>query len=232
MTQFITYRFYAPGNEKITVDLVFDEHTYRLMDEPDTPTPDWARLEYQKCPNCPLGDNVEWCPAALAIARFLPEFESRVSYERAVVEVETPFRTVVSKTTFQTGMASLIGLVCATSGCPLTLFLRPMARFHLPFANEQETVFRTLSTYLLKVYVENSKACQGTDKAFTFDHLKTCYAELSTVNACLAERLRDAVQRDAALNAVIILDSFAQIAPENIDFGFEDLRDVFAPDVA
>ena len=228
MPETISYRFYAPGHEKTVVDLSFDDTSYRLLDGSEGAHPDWAKLDYQKCPNCPLEADTEWCPAAVAIARFLPEFESRVSYEKAVVEVETPHRTVVSKTTFQSGMASLIGLVCATSGCPHTLFLRPMARFHLPFANEQETVYRTLSTYLLKLYIEASDHGAVPDCAMGFEQLKQSYADLSKVNEYLAERLRDAVQRDAALNAVIILDSFAQIAPENIDFGFEDIRQIFA----
>ena len=37
----------------------------------------------------------------------------------------------------------------ATAGCPWTDRLRPMARFHLPFANEAETVYRSVSMYLL-----------------------------------------------------------------------------------
>ena len=35
--------------------------------------------------------------------------------------------------------------------------------------------------------------------------------------------LRDAVDRDAALNAVIILDGFALITPENTGDEFEDI---------
>ena len=34
------------------------------------------------------------------------------------------------------------GLIMATAGCPWTDRLRPMARFHLPFATEAETVYR------------------------------------------------------------------------------------------
>jgi len=116
-------------------------------------------------------------------------------------------------------------LVCATSGCPHTKFLRPLARFHLPFANEQETVFRSLSANLLMQYVSNSQ--NGGDKPINFDQLNESYANLSIVNGFLAERLRDGVERDAALNAVIILDGLALITPENTDGSFEDLEDVF-----
>jgi ATP-dependent protease ClpP protease subunit len=130
----------------------------------------------------------------------------------------------VSKTTFQHGMAALIGLVMAASGCPRTRFLRPMARTHLPFATDQETVFRTLAVHLLGQYVA---AGTGAPMALSFADLKHDYQQLSKVNSAMSERIRAAITRDAAVNAVIILESFTMIAPENIDYGFEDIQDLF-----
>ena len=40
----------------------------------------------------------------------------------------------------------------ATSGCPHMDFFKPMARFHLPLANAEETVYRATSMYLLAQY--------------------------------------------------------------------------------
>lgn len=226
MTHTISYRFFNPNNEKTVITLCFDEETYQIKLDDELEKPGWAKLSHQKCSNCPLGDDIEWCPTALAIAQFLPSFKSKFSYEKTIVEVETPTRTVVSKATFQTGIASLLGLACATSGCPHSKFLRPMARFHLPFANEQETVFRSLAANLLMQYVEKSQNGTG-NISVNFDKLNESYGALSVVNSFLAERLRDGVERDAALNAVIILDGFALITPENTDGTFEDLQDVF-----
>ncbi len=221
----ITYRFFASTDHPLSVDLAFDAKTYRLAVPDSSPRPEWARLGNNRCPNCPLSNDCEYCPSALGIAMFLPLFQSRVSHEKAVIEVETPQRTIVSKSTFQTGMASLIGLVCATSGCPLTKFLRPMARFHTPFSDEQETLYRSFSSWLLMSYVQQKLG--GGDGAVSLEGLKRNYQELSVMNSCLAERLRKGVTRDAALNAVIILDLFAQIAPDNIDGGFEDILGAF-----
>nr|WP_245651033.1 hypothetical protein [Paramagnetospirillum marisnigri] len=207
------------------MNLAFDPETFQLVIPPEAPHPAWAKLSYNRCPNCPLAESCEYCPSALGIAQFLPKFEHRVSHEKTVVEVETAQRSIVAKTTFQSAMASLIGLVCATSGCPLTRFLRPMARFHMPFAEEQETLYRSFSSWLLMSYVQGKM--RGSTACVTLDGLKQAYQELSVMNSCLAERLRAGVKRDAALNAVIILDLFAQIAPDNIDGGFEDILDAF-----
>ena len=221
----VTYRFFASANERLSVQLDFDERTYRVKLPEDAARPDWARLEFERCPNCNLPDSEAYCPAALALAQFLPLFETRISYEKAVVEVEMETRTVVSKTTFQFGMAALIGLAMAASGCPRTRFLRPMARTHLPFATDQETVFRTLAVHLLGQYVAHGKG--GAALSVSFDELKENYLQLSKVNTAMSERIRAAIKRDAAVNAVIILESFALIAPENIDYGFEDIQDLF-----
>jgi hypothetical protein len=221
----VTYRFFANANERLSVQLDFDERTYRIQLPEDAARPDWARLDFERCPNCNLPDSEAYCPAALALAQFLPQFETRVSYEKAVVEVEMETRTVVSKTTFQFGMAALIGLAMAASGCPRTRFLRPMARTHLPFATDQETVFRTLAVHLLGQYVAHGKG--GAPLSVSFDELKENYLQLSKVNTAMSERIRAAIKRDAAVNAVIILESFALIAPENIDYGFEDIHGLF-----
>jgi len=225
MTQTIGYRFFSAEAGKISVDLHFDDDTFALVIPDTAERPEWTRLAYERCVNCPLPDETRHCPAAVGLATFLPKFKDKPSYEKAVVEVDTPNRVIVSKTTFQAGMASLLGLVCATSGCPMTRFLRPMARFHLPFSDERETVFRSLSSHLLGLYIAAKMSNRKPD--MSLDQLKWNYMELSIVNGALAERLRSAVNRDAALNAVIILDSFAQITPENIESGFEDVLQCF-----
>jgi len=223
MSETIVYRFFAKDEKPIDVPLTFRDDTFELvMDSADGP--DWARLEFNKCANCTL-TSAKFCPSALGLSTFLPRFATKVSHEKTVVEVDMATRTIVSKTDFQAAMASLIGLVCATSGCPRTRFLRPMARFHLPFATDRETVFRALAANLLAQYVAAKVA--GREANFSLDQLKEAYGELSVVNSALAERLRSVAKRDAVLNAVIILDLFAQIAPENIDGGFEDILGCF-----
>lgn len=225
MTQSVTYKFYAANQKMVQMDLHFHDKTYQIQLDKDLPTPQWAKLEHHKCRNCPLSEDIEWCPTALALAQYLPHFKNKFSYEKTVIEVDTPMRSIVTKSTFQNGIASLFGLVCATSGCAHTKFLRPLARFHLPFANEQETVFRSLSANLLMQYVKNTQS--NSNIPLNFNSLNESYAQLSIVNSHLTKRLNDGVERDAALNAVIILDIFAMITPENTDGTFEDLEDVF-----
>ena len=228
MPETVVYKFHEKESVRTLVNLLFDEKTFLIILPKDAPKPDWAKLEFHKCPNCNIEGNPTYCPAALSMANFLPAFADAFSYTQSVVEVETANRVVVSKTPLQSAVASLIGLTMATSGCPRTAFLRPMARFHLPFADQRETVFRSLGTWLLAEYIRSGAS--GKPATLSFDGLKDAYAQVSTVNATMAERLRAVVTHDAALNAIIILDTFALITPDNVDGGFEDILDIVVVD--
>ncbi len=220
----ITYRFTPVSSDVVVVPLRFDRRTYRLQVSAADPPPDWTRLDCHRCSNCTLDAAVvASCPTALGLAAFLPSFTATHSYDKAVVQVETPNRTMTADTTMQAGLASLMGLVSATSGCPHTRFLRPMARLHLPFADERETLIRSFSSWLLTAYM--AQRLSGRHLPPSLDGLKLHYEKISTVNAHLAQRLRTVATRDATLNAIIILDVFAQIAPANIDGDMEDILD-------
>ncbi len=224
MPETVAYKFHEKGKPEFVVKLSFDKDTFHILLPHDSPRPDWTKLEFQKCSNCPIEEGPKYCPAAVSIAHFLPEFSNAFSYTQAIVEVETARRIIVSKKTLQEAVASLVGLTMATSGCPRTEFLRPMSRFHLPFSDQRETVFRSLGTWLLTEYIKSGSI--GEPVTLSFDGLKDAYANLSIVNSAFTERMRSAVSRDAVLNAVIILDTFAILTPDNVDGGFEDIMNI------
>ncbi len=227
MSQTISYCFHSEDNQTTRIDLNFADDTFLLLLQEPIEKPDWAELNHQKCSNCPLSsDDEKWCPTALALAQVLPHFSAKTSYDETLVEVETATRKISTSSTYQNGAASLFGLICATSGCEHTKFLRPLARFHLPFSDTKETVFRVLSAHLLDLYMDNQK--KGNDaQPIDFQQLITNYQSLNTVNKYIAKRLLGTVEKDAAVNAVAILDSFALFAPGNADGTFEDLDDLF-----
>ena len=221
MTETVTYTFHETKEVEAVVKLDFDDETFLHILPSDTPKPDWAKLECSKCPNCNIDAGTEYCPAALSIANFLPDFANAVSHTQCVVKVETVNRIIVSKSPIQYGIASLLGLSMASSGCPRTAFLRPMARFHLPFPDQKETVSRSLGTWLLTEYIKSGAS--GKPAALSFDGLKEAYAQVSIVNTAMAERLQNVVKRDAAINAIVILDAFALVTPDNLENEFADI---------
>src|SRR5208283_1794022 len=146
----IRYRFDLPDGTQTTLDFTFDSTNFRLSNAPPAEPPFWTELAYNQCANCPLNAlEHPHCPAALQMASILEPLKALVSFDRVGVTVLQAERTVYAETDAQHAMSSVIGLIMATSGCPWTDHLRPMARFHLPFASDSETVYRSICMYLL-----------------------------------------------------------------------------------
>lgn len=221
------YHFRCPGEEPrsisfhIELDPRSTEHRTIMSD----PLPEWAKLDFHRCEQCPLDESRHlYCPAALAIAEVVECFHELLSYDEVEVTVVTPQRTYNGITSAQRALSSLIGLYLATSGCPTLAKLKPMARFHLPFASREETLFRSASTYLLGQFIRKQK---GLPADFELEGLKDLYAQLHDINISLAKRLRALSAGDANINALVLLDLYAQDLPMSLESKLAEFANVF-----
>jgi hypothetical protein len=142
------------------------------------------------------------------VADLLDTFAHAVSHESVEVTVVSEARTYVRQTTTQEGLASILGLFMATSGCPVLDQLRPMARFHLPFGTYEETAYRALSMYLVAQHLRDK---QGQTPDWELNGFVQMYRDIQIVNAAFTSRLRQFVTQDANANALVILDCFAAL---------------------
>lgn len=220
----ITYRFRLDtGVEEIA--LSFDPDTFVLQTGDPARAPDWAALEFHQCEHCPLTPaETRVCPFAFGLAGVIERFEVFHSYDIAPLEIVTDTRTVSATKPLQQGMASLVGLIGATSGCPHLAFFRTMARFHLPFARDDETLYRVFSMYLLGLYLKDGEPPSG---RAALDELEAHSRAATLVNRGMADRVRAAFRRDVVVNAVVILDMLAQFVPYAIEDGLPELRALF-----
>lgn len=223
----IHYRVDCGGDKQFDIPVLLDPVTLeRIVESPGT-LPDWTLLSRHACACCKLpADAGAHCPAAVGLVDLVEHFGDMLSYTEAEVVVTTPQREMRTHTTVQRVLSSLVGLYMATSACPAMAFLKPMARFHLPFASRQETLFRAASSYMLMQYFlhQEGKPCDMEMRALQEDYLR-----VSQVNRNMAARLREAVHGDANVNAVVLLDLFAQDIPMAIDEGLADLAKLFRP---
>jgi hypothetical protein len=221
----IRYRFlFQQGREEI-VEVKIDKLTMESLQDNSGNPPDWCRLDFHQCPNCPLQVATHpYCPLAARLVKLMAACQNVLSHDEVDMEVTTPERIVTKRTTAQRAVSSLMGLVMATSGCPHMAFLKPMARYHLPLATEEETIFRAVSTYLLAQYFRH-KYTSGTNS--DLENLKNNYGEIRIINVAMASRLRTVSEQDSAVNAVILLDIFAKTLPYSIEDSLEDIRYLF-----
>ncbi len=224
-----SYTFiYAEGNRRqATVQIALDPVTLEQIREPEDDLPDWTRLGHHQCTVCPLSETEhERCPVAVSLVELVDVFQDLLSYSDVEVLVVTQHRTVFRRTTVQKALSSLIGLYMATSGCPVLGRLKPMARFHLPFATREETIFRAVGAYLTAQYFLQK---QGIPFDQELTGLREMYEQIHQVNVDMTNRLRHVSAGDASVNAVVLLDLFAQELPFSINENLADLQHLFAP---
>lgn len=205
------YSFTLEEGETKEIQLCLNKNTLDVICPPVSleKLPLWTFLEHKQCPNCPLDPNLHpHCPIAVNILTLAESFSDFVSYERAKVYVETDSRTYVKETDLQTVLSSILGIYMVTSGCPIMDKLRPMVRFHLPFASYDETQYRAISMYLTAQYLRYKK---GKQPDWDLTGFISMYEEIGMVNRAFAGRLRQISPCDANTNALVILDSFASL---------------------
>ncbi len=226
MDQFtIRYCFAMPNGSEEEFLLPIDSATLELAGDLPETLPPWTALEYYQCPNCVLAtDTHPHCPLAAHVVTIVKGFEKLVSYDEVRMDVTTEERFISQKTTVQKGLSSLMGLVIATCGCPHTAFFRPMARFHLPLANDIETIYRASSMYLLAQYFLKK---EGNEPDFNLTGLVKIYDNMQIINTNVASRLKAAVETDSSVNAIIRLHAFSMVLPFAIGKSLEKIRYLF-----
>jgi Domain of unknown function (DUF6901) len=215
---------FEDGSEK-KFDVVLDAQTLELRPGIIDPKPEWTKLDYFRCDNCPLTGKAEYCPVALNLATLVKDFKDSISYESTVVTVNTSERTYQKKTPVQKGLSSIIGIYMVTSNCPVMDELRPMTRFHLPFATATETLFRAVSTYLTSQFFVMR---EGKEPDWELTKLIEIYKQVSVVNKGISQRLAHASEKDANVNAIIILHSFGDVIPFFIENGLDEIGYLFS----
>ena len=228
MTQSIridyTYRFQNGSVKSFPLEL--DAGTLGLVLKKNPDPPLWALLSHKKCENCPIEERTHlYCPIARNFAHIAEQFKDMISHEKVQVTVTTDERVYVKDTTIQQGLSPLVGIIMTTSGCPVMEHLKPMVRFHLPFASLEETIFRMVSMYLVVQYFRHR---DGKETSLDLDGLTKVYGQVSIVNRDFANRLRDAAKKDANINALVNLDCFAAMIPLAAEDTMNAIRPYFS----
>jgi hypothetical protein len=226
----ITYEFEFQDKGKSIYPLHLDRDTVSLISEKKRPFPPWTRLEYYQCSVCPLTTDITpYCPIAANIADLIEDFKDIQSTEHVRITVHTEERSYVKEVRAQKGLSSIFGIIMATSNCPHLDFLKPMARYHLPFSTDEETIIRSISMYLLSQYFALKKRGQAN---LSLENLERAYSLVQKVNQGICKRISSVIrdrksQGDAANNAVVILDIFSQLLKMEIENDLNSITTLF-----
>jgi hypothetical protein len=229
MTIDIVYRCWLAEKEETTFEVQLDPDSLRRVGPSPDQLPEWTELDFKRCPNCRLAvDTHPQCPLAVELVEIVPRFDRLLSYDTIEAEVITAERTIRVQAPVQRVLSSLMGLLFAVSACPWTTFFKPLARYHLPLATTEETMWRVFSTFLLGRYFQTQAGRDDGDCA-DFEDLAGMYANVQLVNKHFAERLRVACQQDSVINALILLDMFAKSVPFAIEDALDEIQPLIVP---
>ncbi len=212
---------------RITLD---DNHqfSYRIeLERPYDPacaeqSPNWTRLEHHQCSNCPLSkEQFKRCPAAVDLHRVIEDFQGLPAFKRAQVWVRTPEREYNKQVGLEEGLRSLLGVIMATSGCPLLGKLRPMAQNHLPFASSQEFILRTISLYLARQYFNLR---EGRRADWELKGLVRQFQQLQLVNQAFWQRILDVCEGDSNLKAFLTFFSLSSSMTVSLETQLQKIR--------
>ena len=188
--------------------------------------PDWTRLSHHKCSNCPLSeDRHSHCPIAVNLVGVVGAFADVISHQEVDVVVTTESRKYSARVNVTHAVGSLIGIFMATSGCPIMDRLKPMVLTHLPFPTTEESIYRSIAMYLMAQYFRFKN---GLGADWNLEKLPEFFEDINLVNQSFVKRLTSFVERDASLNAVVLLNCFAMAAKRIIAHErFEEVEQLF-----
>lgn len=223
-----TYTFSFENGSAKSFNVTLSKDTLSYQPHSSAPPPDWARLEVEQCPNCPLDvKEHKHCPVAANLHEVTDFFKTFFSYEKAEVSISSTERTYAKHVSVQEALSSLFGIIMSTSGCPILDQLRPLVNTHLPFATIKESLYRSVSMYLTAQFF---RMRNDLEPDFSLEGLSKIYSDISVINHSFCDRLGVAFKKDANVNAVIILNCFAEFATISIDSNLlDEMESMFKP---
>ncbi len=214
----IEYHFEFEQGEPLHYSIDVD----RAPSQPRGDAAAWTALEFNQCSNCPLSKQQHaCCPAAQDLQPIIQDFCDHPSLQKARVRVATPEREYEKLTGLEEGVRALMGVVMASSGCPILRQLKPMARHHLPFASSDEFMLRSISTYLLEQLFRHR---EGQVADWNLEGLKKRHADLQLVNQALWHRLYSACSGESNHKALLSFFSLASKISGTLDHELERLK--------
>ena len=198
------YRFHFPNAEIKEFEIQLDRNNLGLISKSRPSYPEWTKLSFKKCTNCPLDEKqYPYCPVAVNLSDVVEFFRKIVSHQTSEVEIVTEARTYKKQASIQQALSSLMGMIMVTSNCPILDKLRPLVRTHLPFATLEETTYRVISMYLLAQFFLKQ---EGEQPDWELKELPKIYEQIQIVNRCFNTRIAGVQIADSSSNAVVILN--------------------------
>ncbi len=217
----IDYQIKKPCGGVVDIPVVLDEQG--LASPAGTGQTPVGPVEYmgEHCQACEAHHGC--CKAERALDGVLTEFENLKSTDWVNASVRMEGRQVSVESPAPRVLASLLGLLMASSGCPRLIPFRAMALYHLPFATAEENAIRAAGFWLMRCWIQGEPLDEN-----PFSALQTAWDNLEEVNRHVSQKVLARSQHDAASNGIAFLDVLAKMGTMGLESALETLRPVLS----
>lgn len=185
----------------------------------------WTRLDNNQCSNCPLKkDQHPNCPAAVDLDKLMQDFQGFPASVKANVRVVTPDREYLKRVTLEEGVRALMGLIMATSACPVFGSLKANAHNHLPFASRDDFILRSASLYLMRQYFI---AREGGQPDWELKGLVKANEQLQKVNHAFWQRTISGFPNDSNSKALLSFFSLSASVSSALEAQLDKIKPIF-----
>ncbi|HET54555.1 MAG TPA: hypothetical protein ENN33_04990 [Ignavibacteria bacterium] len=210
-----SYHFKFENGIESLFEIFLEPTTLQIIRQSKKEPGEWTKLENFECVHCPLNkDEYKYCPVAVNLQELIEFFSEKTSFEKVKVTVDTIERSYFKDTDVQSAVGSLIGIIMPASGCPILAKLRPMLRFHLPFATIEETEFRVFAMYALAQFLRHKI---GKQPDWELKSLVQLYDDIQKINTNVVSKIAKLEKQDASINSVVVLNNFANFVAMDLD---------------
>ncbi len=210
-----SYHFKFENGIESLFEIFLEPTTLQIIRKSKKEPAEWTKFENFECAHCPLDkDEYKFCPVAVNLQELIEFFSEKTSFEKVKVTVDTKERSYFKDTDMQSAVGSLIGIIMPASGCPILAKLRPMLRFHLPFATIEETEFRVFAMYALAQFLRHKT---GKQPDWELKSLVKLYDDIQKINTNVVSKIAKLENQDASINSVVVLNNFANFVSMDLD---------------
>ena len=212
----------AKLRHQVNLDREFDSSLVR------DDVPEWTHLTYNQCSNCPLTvKDCQHCPVAIDLEAVVSDFRDYSAETHVNLQVLTPDREYFKETRLEEGLRSLMGLIMATSACPILSVLKSNARNHLPFVSQEEFILRTSAFYLLRQYFLYR---QGRRPDWDLQGMIHFNQELQLLNQAFWQRIYSACDSDSNLKVLYSLFNYSSSISYSLDAELQKIKEMMLKD--
>ncbi|GHC12744.1 DUF6901 family protein [Cerasicoccus arenae] len=182
--------------------------------------PEWTRLSYHQCSNCPLDEKrIERCPAAASVADLVQNFTEVISFEKVDLVITWTKQKYTVRDSAQMIVFALLVEFVSRAKCPYLFDPSADKGFFILCLDIDQLLYRFFSSFLIQHHFLSSG--EPDPHAVNWHHFQEYMGGIRIALEGLLARMQAYCREDANINALTGFISVSKLLEEHWD---ESLR--------